>query len=169
MPDSKKPEVLMWAKQYPIVDEDHAAELDAAAGAHEFHHGLRRQDAEHRAHQDYTRSQALEAAAHHLLGVRAAHAVGSDESAMLHGAAFAHAMKAAGHEPFGEVPAEVLDRAVAMAPKAHSFKGHRADNMFQPAPEEAKPAHQRMQDLMTRLKSVGERVSAAAAAEEKPE
>lgn len=165
MADSKK---STWAGSYPILHEDHADELDAAAAAHEFRGGMSRQDAEAKAHGDYTRTKALEAAAHHLLGIRGAHGVGADEPAMLHGQAYAAAMQRAGHDPFGKVPDEVLDRARELAPKAHAFKAHAADAMFAPKSVTADPEDTRIRELMDKMKSLGDRARKAADAESKP-
>lgn len=152
---------LKWG-HYPVLHEDNIPELEAAAAAHEFRNGLRRPEAEGRAHADYVRARAVEAAAHHLLGMRSAHAVGADESAAKHGAGYAAAMDAAGHNAFGEVPQEVLDRVHEMAPKAHSFKAHAADAMFAPAVSDNDPDGQRLQLAMQKLRAVNERAQKAA-------
>ncbi len=165
MPESKPAGPLTWAGHYPILNQDHADELDAAAAAHEFRNGMPRQEAEARAHGDYTRARALDAAAHHLIGVTAAHAVGAAEAAQLHGAGYAAAMQHAGHDPFGTPPPEVLDRVKELAPKAHTFKAHASDSMFAPVSAEAKPQDARIQEMMQKLRAVGARADAAAAAE----
>jgi hypothetical protein len=168
MADSKTQGTPTWMGSYPILHEDHAPELDAAAAVHEFRGGMSRQDAEARAHEDYTKGKALEAAAHHLLGIRAAHAAGADEAATLHGQAYAAAMQHAGHDPLGTPPPEVLDRARELMPKAHAFKAHGADAMFAPAQEGADPEDTRIREMLGKMRELARRAREAADKEAKP-
>lgn len=161
MSDKKSPQT--WAGQYPVLHEDHVPELEAAAAVHEFSRGIPRADAEARAHGDYVQSKALDAAAHHLLGCRAAHGAGHDDAAMMHGQFYAGAMRAAGHDPFEAPPQEVLDRIKDAAPKIYNFKAHAADAMFSPETDVADGDDARIKAGMERLIALRDRAKASAA------
>jgi hypothetical protein len=122
----------------PLVDPEHSVDLEAAAAAGEFRDKLPRPAAEERAYQSYRRERALDACAHHLLGIRAAHAAGDAESAQAHGHAYAAAAGAAGFEPIQEPPREVLDRIEMLKPKVYTFRAHPADQLLSP-PAEPEP------------------------------
>jgi hypothetical protein len=151
MSDSKKP--LVWLDRYPVLDADHIDDLETRAGVAEFKHKLPREQAEEKAHADYLVERARDAAAHHLVGVRAAHAAGDSDAAAEHGAAYAGAMKAAGHDAYGPPPPEVLDRVRAARPQVYKFKSHPADALFAPKQEEADPADARIAELLATLKA----------------
>jgi hypothetical protein len=145
----------VWLGRFPVLDESHADELDAAAAVHEFgDKRMPREAAEARAHQDYMRDRALDSAAHHLLGVRAAHASGHDEAATKHGEAYAGAMKAAGLNPFEPPHKDVLDRIKTKRPEVYAFKAHPADQFFVPEHREADPADDHIKALLERLQAL---------------
>lgn len=144
----------IWLGRFPVLHEDHLPDLEARAAVHEFKHKLPRDVAEDKAHQDYMKDQALEAAAHHLLGIRAAHAAGHDEAAQQHGEAYAGALKHAGFDPMQTPPQEVLDRVKAARPKVYSFKAHAADQLFTPQPSEADAADQHIRQLLDKLQQL---------------
>jgi hypothetical protein len=109
-----------WLDRYDVLDEDHHNDLEARAAVHEFRGKMPREEAESRAHSDYLRERAYDAAAHHLVGVRAAHA----------------AMEAAGEDAHKPPPPPVLDRLKDTKLKVYTFKNHPADQFF-PAQQEA--------------------------------
>ncbi len=122
-----------WLGNYPVMSADDHPGLDAAAARKEFVDGMPRQDAEVAAHRDYVRAQALRSAAHHLVGLRAAHAAGDDEAASAHSSAYEHSLRQAGHEPGGQPPQAVLDSIRDQRPKVYEFQEHPADRMFRVA------------------------------------
>lgn len=144
----------VWLGRFPILDESHQDDLEARAAIHEFKGKLPRQAAEERAHGDYMKERALDSAAHHLIGIKAAHAAGHDEAAGKHGEAYAGAMKAAGHDPFSTPPQEVLDRAKHTKNNVYSFKAHEADQLFTPEHREADTADEHIKGLLDKLQAL---------------
>lgn len=111
-----------------IMDPSHAPELEAAAAVHELGEGLPRHEAEERAHEGYLRSHMTRAAAHHLAGIRAAHAVGNVQDGAEHGMFYRLLAHTMGFSPEGEPPAEVA--ALARDPErtpTYKHKPHAAD------------------------------------------
>jgi hypothetical protein len=125
-----------WLDRYDVLDEDHHNDLEARAAVHEFRGKMPREEAESRAHSDYLRERAYDAAAHHLVGVRAAHAAGHMQAAQQHGMAYQAAMEAAGEDAHKPPPPPVLDRLKDTKLKVYTFKNHPADQFF-PAQQEA--------------------------------
>ena len=123
-----------WLDQYPIVDAEHVNDLETRAAIHEFMHKLPRHEAQAKAHGDYRRDQLAEAAAHHLMGMQAAHSLGSMEEAKRHGVMYALAMRELGHDPVGEPPPEVAKKAKdrAQTDPLHKFKAHKGDVFSMP-------------------------------------
>lgn len=126
-----------WLGRYPVLAADDHAGLDAAAAIHEFRHRIPQDGAEQRAHAEYLKDRALDAAAHHYVGVKAAHHSGHDAAAAMHGAAYVAACQAAGEDPYGPAPQAVVDRLRTQKPLLYHFKAHPADAMINPP--EAKP------------------------------
>lgn len=136
MADQKQ--VPQWLGR-PILDEADIPHLEADAGIREFIDRLPRQHAEEAAYQGYKREKALDAAAHHLSGIMAAHASGVPSAGAVasdHGQAYADAMAVLGHDPTGPVPKEVLDRRASSQP-VHRFKKHPGDALWAPPEPEA--------------------------------
>lgn len=155
MADNTKPRPI-WLNRFPILDEDHAPALEAAAAVFEFKHKMPRQGAEEAAHAQYMKERALEAAAHHHCGIKAAHASGHDDAAAQHGEAYVAAMKAAGHDPYQAPPQELLDLLRKQPPKLYNFKAHAADSFFSTpeAEENVDPADARIKELLERLQAL---------------
>jgi hypothetical protein len=116
---------------YPVISEDHHADLDARAAVAEFRDKLPKELAERKAHEDYMEEHAYRAAAHHLLGIRAAMASGHDAAAKRHAQAYAAALKVAGHSPLGTPPQKVLDYIQDLKNQVYTFKDHPADALFE--------------------------------------
>lgn len=145
---------VTWLGRFPILDAEHLDDLETRAAVHEFRHRLPRARAEEAAHADYLKERALDAAAHHLVGVKMAHAAGHDEAAAAHGNAYAAAMEHAGHDPFQAPPPAVLDRAREARQKLYSFKGHPADTFFVPPEPGADPADAHIAGMLDKLKAL---------------
>ena len=145
-----------WLDRHRVLDPEHGHDLEAAAAVHEFRHRLPRAEAEAQAYQGYLRDRALDAAAHHLLGVRGAHAAGQAQVAAQHGAAYAGAMQAAGLDPNQAPPPAVLDRARALGAGLYRFKGHPADVLWTATTPEADGGDRRIADLLERLRVMRE-------------
>lgn len=112
----------------PITHVDHADQLEAAAAIHEFDGGLPRHVAEARAYKDYLDRQALQGAAHHLIGMRAAHAAGDQKSAASHFLAYSAAVKHLGHNPYGEPHESVAANMPHQSVYRH--RPHASDSLF---------------------------------------
>jgi hypothetical protein len=130
--NAKGKEPKPWLDHYPVISEDDHPDLDARAAVAEFKDKMPRELAERKAHEDYVQEHAYRAAAHHLLGTRAAVASGHDAAAKRHGEAYAAALEAAGHSPMGTPPQKVLDYIQDLKHQVYSFKGHPADVLFEP-------------------------------------
>lgn len=143
-----------WLGRYDVLSDDHHPELDARAAVHEFKGRLPRAQAEAQAHRDYLKERAYDAASHHLLGVRAAHAAGHMEAARAHGAQYAAALTSAGDDPAAAPPRAVLDRAQDLKLKVYAFKAHPADRFFPVEVKEDQPAPAPAQQAVNRLKGL---------------
>lgn len=126
----------MWSGK-PLVHADHAPDLDRAAAVYEMGADkLPRAAAEDRAHADYKKRQHIEAAAHHLGGMKAAVATGDIEAARKHGVMYELHSKALGHDTVGPAHPEVAAR-LARAPLGFQrFKAHRGDLFAVPEKKE---------------------------------
>lgn len=129
MPDNStnSPSTAMWLDRYPMTDSAHQADLEQRASIHEFGSKLPRHLAEERAHQDYRREQLVEAAAHHFLGMKAAHATNHADEAQKHGAMYITALRALGHTNSIYPPDEVAQKAKHLPAGIYNFKAHPAD------------------------------------------
>lgn len=121
-----------WMGRYPIVDADHVHNLETMAAINEFSHKMPRDKAEEEAHRTYMREQLIEAAAHHLAGIRAAQGAGDTDSIKRHGVMYQLAMKGLGHDPLGEPPAEVVQHMKHQPQSVYKFKAHPADAFAMP-------------------------------------
>lgn len=114
-----------------LVSPQHVADLEHRAALKEFEGGLPRGQAEEEAHRDYSREHHLQAAAHHLRGLRGAQGAGDIEEARKHGMAYSLHLNALGHDEFDAVPPEI--QALTEAPDRKSqgrFKAHAADRLL---------------------------------------
>jgi hypothetical protein len=156
--DNKK-EVKPWLGHYRVVSEEDHPDLEARAAIHEFRGGLPRDVAEQASHFDYLKDQAYKAAAHHLLGIRAAVASGHDEAAKRHGESYATAIKAAGHSPLESPPQKVLDYINDAKQHVYSYHDHPADQLFQPVSlPEASSSDEDLGKRLGTLKALKDRV-----------
>lgn len=143
-----------WLGKYKILHPDDINDLDSRAAVHEFKSGMPREKAEAQAHKDYIRHAAIDAAAHHLLGIKAAHACGNDDAASRHGEAYAGAMSTAGLNAWEPPPVEVMDRVKASKPNIYSFKAHKADQMWAPQPVEPDDGDAHIRELLEKIKQI---------------
>lgn len=150
-----------WLGKYPVISEDDHPDLDARAAIFEFRHGLPQAEAEAQAHHSYVKDKAVDAAAHHLAGLKAAHASGADKAASQHAEAYAGALKAAGLDPFGPVPEEVLDRAKTTKPEVYRFKPHPADLLVEPLGPKADEADQAISGYLDKISELRDRLKRA--------
>jgi hypothetical protein len=118
-----------WRNHYSVLSPDDHAVLDTAAARHEFIGGKTSGEAEQQAHGDYLKNKAIEVAAHHYLGMRAAIAANNTVASKLHGIAYAAAMKHLGLSATDKPSQEILDKAKDS--KTYSFKAHDADEFFE--------------------------------------
>ena len=105
-----------------VIHPQHIAGLEQEAAMNEFQGGMPRQEAEHKAYQNYRKTQHLEAAAFHLRGLKSAQGSGDVEEAKKHGAMYALHAEKLGFEPWKEPPPELkvhLDNA--LKEKVHKF------------------------------------------------
>jgi hypothetical protein len=126
-----------WLGQYDILDPEDEKDLETRASISEFHDSLPRHEAEEKAHKDYKRDKVIEAASHHLRGLKSAHAIGDIETAKKHGTMFALALKELKHEDPLNPPDEVKDRASNSGETFHHFKAHKGDYYTLPKEAEA--------------------------------
>jgi len=125
---------------HPVKDEEHASNLDLKASVYQFHHGMDRHAAENKVKHEDRVERHQKAAAHHLDGMKAAHAVGNHEDAQQHHAMYSLHVKALGGEPGQAVPPEVAKWQGNKDKKhAYTFKGH-GDDQFLTEPVIMSPA-----------------------------
>lgn len=117
----------MWLKRFPIVDQEHVPDLEQRAAIHEFGGKIPRHAAEEKAYQDYRHDQLVEAGAHHLVGMKAAHAAGATDQATKHGAMYVLALRALGHDNTISPPDEVATKAANTPSDVYHFKAHKGD------------------------------------------
>jgi hypothetical protein len=122
-----------WLGRYPMVDADHINDLETRAAVNEFGGKMPRHAAEQKAHEDYRKDQLHEAAAHHLVGMKAAHAAGDHDSAQKHGAMYVLALKALGLDNTVDPPPEVANKAKNTPAEVYRFKPHKGDSFALPA------------------------------------
>lgn len=116
-----------WLDRFPITDPDHAHDLESRAAINEFHHKMPRSEAESKAHSDYVRDRHVEAAAHHLAGMKAAHGAGDMDAARKHSVMYNLHIKALGHDPISPPPQEVVAASKKETPSVYKFKPHKSD------------------------------------------
>jgi len=144
-----------WLDKYDTMsDKDHDA-LEAEAAVYEFQNGVPRERAESLAHSNYKRKSAISAAAHHLLGMKAALASGSHSGAAQHGKMYHAAMTAAGFNPIGQIPDEIKDAAKEIS-DLYSFKPHPSDGFFAEKVLEAGNDDKNLEDAIAKLNKLKE-------------
>lgn len=111
----------------PIADPEDVHDLEQRAAIHEFNDKMPRHEAEEHAYVNYVKEKRLEAAAHHLAGMKAAHGTGNMDEARKHGVMYELHLKALGLNPAGPVPPEVSAKAQRLDDKLYHFKPHAAD------------------------------------------
>jgi hypothetical protein len=122
-----------WLGKYPMLDTTHADDLEMRAAINEHHYGMTRAQAEEKAHADYRREKIVEAAAHHLNGLTAAHAIGNVEAAKKHAVMYGLALHQLGHKDLVTPPDEVAQRAKnTPSEDIARFKAHPADAFSTP-------------------------------------
>jgi hypothetical protein len=114
--------------RYALVKPDHASELEQNAAVNEFGKKMPREQAELEAYGTYKQAQHKIAAAHHLAGMKAAHAAGDGEAARKHSLMYELHSKAIGHEPVGPAHPDVVAH-LAENPKVYRFKPHHGDQL----------------------------------------
>jgi hypothetical protein len=124
---STKKQPGLWLGRYPLFDMDHVPDLEQRAAILEFGKKLPRHEAEAKAHEDYRRDQLVESAAHHFVGMKAAHAAGATDHATKHAAMFALALKALGHDNTIDPPDEVKTKALHTPSEVYHFRAHPGD------------------------------------------
>lgn len=122
-------EPALW-KGRSIVHPKDSEDLDRRAAVHEFKGGLERGAAEDKAHSDYVRENHLDAAAHHLAGVRGSQAVGDMVNARKYGVLYDLHAAGAGHNPLDPVHPDIERRMQMGAGKQYKFKSHRGDALL---------------------------------------
>lgn len=117
-----------WKGRYPIMDTAHEGELETMASINQHHYGMEPSKAEEKAWNDYRREQLVEAAAHHLTGMKASHAAGNMEASRKHALMYGLALRQLGHKDLATPPDEVL-KASKNTPSEEigKFKAHKAD------------------------------------------
>lgn len=118
-------EPLSWLGRL-ILAPEHGAELEQASAVNEYGLKMPRKEAESAAYADYEKRQRAEAAAHHLAGMKAAHAAGDLEAAQKHGLLYSMHVKALGEEPAGPAPSSVA--ALLQGAKVYRFRPHKGDH-----------------------------------------
>jgi len=133
-----------------IIDAEHVHDLEARSAIHEFQSKLPRQEAEALAHKEYLQDQAMHAAAHHLIGMKAAKESGHDEAAAKHGERYKSALTAAGLDTVGPVPPEVIERMKGKV--LYNFKKHPSDDIFhQPPADDDAEIDERIRNLLSSI------------------
>lgn len=111
-----------------IIHPQHTADLEQTAAVYEFQHGMPRQEAEHKAYQEYRKTQHLQAAAFHLRGLKSAQGSGDLEEAKKHGAMYELHANKLGFDAWREPPPELkVHLEAAEKEKVHKFHAHRGD------------------------------------------
>jgi hypothetical protein len=117
-----------WKGRYPMVDTADEQDLEMRSAINQMVHRMPAPQAEAKAHEDYKHDKIVEAAAHHLNGMTASHAIGNDEAARKHGAMYVLAMKALNHKDLVTPPDEVASKAKnATEGTIARFKSHKGD------------------------------------------
>lgn len=133
---------VKWLDKYHVLHPDHINKLELEAGIREFGHKQPRHVAEDEAYKDYQTNQIKDAAAHHMVGVKASQAAGDMDSARKHGTMYVLACKALGHEPIGTPHPDITNRAKNNEHKIYKFKGHDGDSFLVTKPDHMSKAEE---------------------------
>lgn len=125
-----KPEGPKWAGRDIFHPNDGNA-LHITAADYEFRDGLPQAEAEEKAYQEYIRGRQVEAAVHHLRGLKAAIAMGDKNVAMKHSALYTAHVQSLGGEPVGAIHPEVQAH-MTEKPGKMKFVAHKADTLIKP-------------------------------------
>lgn len=127
---SPKPKFMTpkWTGR-PILHEDHADQLERDAAINEFGLGQHRSVAEDNAYKKYMKGQSVQAAAHHLQAMKAAHAVGDMKTARKHALMYNQHSKILGHDPVRPPHPEVQSH-MEQNPLKSKFRAHKADALL---------------------------------------
>jgi hypothetical protein len=152
MPEKK---TAFWAG-HPLLTPKDSEPLELAAAVNEFHHGMDRESAEKHALDEYRREHHARAAAHHLMGMRAAQASGSHDDAKKHYDMYGLHLKALGHETHEAVPGEVKRYTEGEnVDRAYHFKGHGADQFLVNTVKKSEVPGALLQYFVTLAKAAG--------------
>ena len=113
-----------------VLHPDHVHELEKRAASLEFEEHIPRKAAETQAYREYRHDNHRKSSAHHLRGMKAAQAAGDGKAAAKHGAMFEQHMKALGHEPWSELPADVAKHMKTPEEEVHRFRAHQGDRFI---------------------------------------
>jgi hypothetical protein len=131
----KKP-MHRWLDRYDVTDPEHINDLETQSAIHEFQDRMPRHEAEKKAYDSYLRERTVDAAAHHLAGMKAAQGAGDMDSARRHSVMYTASLKKLGHPEIGEPPPEVLNKLKHDPEKIYRYKGHDADSFVAEPKEE---------------------------------
>lgn len=130
-----KEKIHVWENK-PILSQDDIPDLEHAAALLEFEHGYPREQAQHLAHKMYSDKIHTEAAAHHLLGLKAAQQAGDLDECHRHGVAYKMHMDKLGLDSMDKTPESVSKLMAGLEkPKVYRFKAHKADRLLSPIVE----------------------------------
>ena len=111
----------------PISHRDHDRDLEIEAAINEFGPShMPRAQAEEKAYKSYLNRQHTEAAAHHLAGMKSAHAAGDMDSARKHSVMYSIHSNALGHDSVGPAHPAVAAH-MESNPSKVKFKSHHGD------------------------------------------
>ena len=127
MADPQKKLVAPQWMGRPVVDPDHAGDLDRRAAVHEFSERMPRPQAEDEAYRRYVTERRREAAGHHLRGMTVARAAGDADAARRHSVMYVLHAKALGLDPHGPVPPEIERAAAQGEHRGYRFRAHPGD------------------------------------------
>ena len=142
-----------WQDKYKILDKDHEHDLATRSAIHEFKNKMPREEADKQAHKDYVKQKAIEAAAHHYMGMRAAAALDDRHLSKKHAKAYEAACKAMGESDVGAPSQEILDHIKNHHPSVYKFAKHPHDDLWEKSePAQKDPNVQEILDTLTKLK-----------------
>ncbi len=146
----------------PVLDKAHVNDLERQAAIHEFDSKLPRPEAEAQAYSGYQKRQHQEAAAHHLLGMKAGLALGAPDDARRHSLLYDLHLQKLGHAATagGAVPADIDRITSELAHRdggtgLYGFKPHGADAWVMDAGPSDWQAQKSVRELLDLAKADG--------------